>query len=168
MITYPHRPLSHPGRGGFSHPPGPVQGAGRGPQARQRLRRCRHGLRPWVSAQPKRPAAPPPPASHPPITRRKITNRPFSQPTEKAPAVRQGPVVSFAGGLQLGQLVAAAAANVLVIIDGQLFLGAAEDAAGKILLENDLVACGCRCPGCGAALRGEQCGRGCQLFLRYR
>ena len=32
------------------------------------------------------------------------------------------------------------AKNVLVIIDGQLFLGAAEDAAGKILLENDLVA----------------------------
>ena len=52
----------------------------------------------------------------------------------------RSPVVSFAGGLQLGQLVAAAAANVLVIIDGQLFLGAAEDAAGKILLENDLVA----------------------------
>ena len=44
------------------------------------------------------------------------------------------------GGLQLGQLVAAAAANVLVIIDGQLFLGAAEDAAGKILLATDLVA----------------------------
>ena len=49
MITYPHRPLSHPGRGGFSHPPGPVQGAGRGGAGigslHRRLRACSLGVR---------------------------------------------------------------------------------------------------------------------------
>ena len=41
--------------------------------------------------------------------------------------------------LQLAQLGAAAAADILVVVGGQLFLGAAENAAGQVLLKNDLI-----------------------------
>ena len=41
--------------------------------------------------------------------------------------------------LQLAQLGAAAAADILVVIGSQLFLGAAENAAGQVLLKNDLI-----------------------------
>ena len=59
---------------------------------------------------------------------------------KKAPAIWQGLCLSFVvWELQLAQLGAAAAADILVVIGSQLFLGAAENAAGQVLLKNDLI-----------------------------
>ena len=55
-------------------------------------------------------------------------------------SLRKSPVGVSRFPLQLCQLAAAAAADILIVIGRQLFLGAAENAAGEVLFKNDLIA----------------------------